>query len=323
MWVVNSAGVEALRLSGEILDGIERDGAGRPTGRLWRLDGWLRERLTSTGPPDLVDLSQELAAFGVTGVTDATPGYDDSSARALESSMVQTVLVLGAPYGNGPVKVVLPDHQLPSLDDLVAAIADARPRAVALHCVTVASLVLALTALDVGGSRTGDRIEHAAVCPPVLSQRLALMGIQVVTQPSLVLLRGDDYLEGVDEIDSSSLWPYASLLEAGVGVGCSTDSPYGSLDPWLAIAAATSRLTTSGRVLGATERVSAATALRGFLSSALAPGGPAREVAVGAPADLVLMDRPLAPVLADPSSGHVRCTMIEGTIVFDSAGVST
>ncbi len=54
MWVVNSAAVDHLGLDrGVDQPGVERDAAGRATGRLFRLDAWLRERLEDAAPPDL------------------------------------------------------------------------------------------------------------------------------------------------------------------------------------------------------------------------------------------------------------------------------
>ena len=69
---------------------------------------------------------------------------------------------------SAPVKLIVEDHQLPPLDQLVAdtRTAHGADRAVAVHCVTRVALVLALAALDEAGVRPGDRIEHAAVADP-------------------------------------------------------------------------------------------------------------------------------------------------------------
>ncbi len=67
----------------------------------------------------------------------------------------------------GPVKILLDDHDLPAIDDLVDQYATAHrhDRSVAVHCVTRTSLVLALAAWDAAGPRTGDRIEHGSIVP--------------------------------------------------------------------------------------------------------------------------------------------------------------
>jgi predicted amidohydrolase YtcJ len=321
LWVLNTAGMEALGLASVRLDGIERDAAGQLTGRLWRLDGWLRERLGPPATPDLARLSSRLSSYGITGVTDATPGLTPSAAALLASGVLfQRLTLLGSaiPIGGarlGPFKIVLEDHELPSWDAVVALIRAARPRPVALHSVTRASLVLALAVLAELGIVAGDRIEHAAVAPPDTVAAMASLGVTVVTQPSLLRTRGASYLDEVDLHDQRWLWPLGSLLDAGVPVGLSSDAPYGELDPWLSVAAAVDRETSDDRVVGSSERVGAWQALRGFLTSPEDPGGAERTVAPGERADLALLDQPLAAALAAPADVRVAMTAIGGRVV--------
>jgi len=337
LWILNSAAVDALGLDGstDLPEGVERDTAGRVTGRLWRLDGWLgarmRTRGVTAGPPDLAALGSRLASTGITGVTDATPSLDPAAIGALTSAHLTGALpqrltllaadaerVPGMAWRLGPAKIVVADHALPGVDELAGHITSARAqrRAVAVHCVTHASLLLTLAALDDVGVWPGDRIEHCAVAPPATIARIAERGLAVVTQPSLPARRGDDYLDGSDADDRSHLWPYGSLLAAGVGVACSSDAPYGDLDPWTGIGAATARTTASGRMIGVRERVDAATALAGYLAPGDRPGGPPRRVTVGVPADLALLEVPLREALADPDAAHVRATLVDGRPVY-------
>lgn len=317
LWVLNSLGLEAIAVDSPDIAGVERNGAGQPTGRLWRLDGWLRERLGHAGAVDLAGLSQRLASLGITGVTDATPDLTPASERAFVSAgLAQRVTSLGDPDGDAPFKIVVADHALPTWDELAARIQAVRPRTVAVHAVTRAALVLVLGVLDQVGPVTGDRIEHAAVAPPELAAWIARLSLAVVTQPSFVHLRGDEYLERVDREDLPHLWPHRSLLDAGVRVACSSDAPYGDLDPWASIAAATRRRSLSGRAVAAGEAVTGRQALDGYLGPADRPGGAPRAVVPGAPADLALLDRPLAAALADPTAVTVRATWIGGRRVW-------
>jgi predicted amidohydrolase YtcJ len=218
----------------------------------------------------------------------------------------------------GPRKLLLRDHELPHLDALTAAIAAAHraARPVAVHCVSRESLLLTLAALQGTGTVTGDRIEHAAVVPPESRALLAQLGLRVVTQPSFVADRGDDYLADVASADHELLYPCRSLLSAGVPVAPSSDAPFGDLDPWHTIAAATSRRTTSGAPLGVGERVDARTVLAGYLCPANDPGGAPRRVAPGRPADLCLLAEPLTPALAHPSADLVAAVIRTGAIVY-------
>lgn len=329
LWVLNSAGLELLDLTDEADPDVERDLAGRATGRLWRFDARLRRRL-GTRPPDLAAVGTRLSCLGITGVTDATPDLDQAAvdllgAAAERGELPQAVLLLGAdgdaplPAGftRGPRKMLLRDHDLPHLDDLVEAIArtHAAGRAVAVHCVTRESLVLTLTALEAAGPHRGDRVEHAAVVPPELRARLG-RAAAVVTQPCFVRDRGDDYLRDVHPEDLPHLYPYASLLAAGARVVPSSDAPFGDVDPWRTLSAAASRRTTSGATLGPNERVPAATALAGMLAPLAAPGGPPRRVTPGAEADLCLLGVPLDAALAAPSADHVRLVLRGGRALF-------
>lgn len=69
-------------------------------------------------------------------------------------------------------------------------------------------------------------------------------------------------------------------------------------------------------VRGVGYHESVAGELDGYLSAAHAPGGAVRRVAPGAPADLVLLDAPLATVLDDPSHERVRAVLAGGRWVF-------
>jgi predicted amidohydrolase YtcJ len=324
-------GAERLGLAAADHPGIERAPDGTPTGRLWRADDWLRERLPRSDPPDLAPVGAQLAALGVTAVTDATPDLDDHAMAALAAAVADDVLpqrltLLGVPLehpppgpgiGIGPYKLVLADSGLPMLDDLVDRIREAHAsgRSVAVHCVTREALVLLLAALEAAGTRPGDRIEHAALVPRQLVGHLAETGVRVVTQPGFLAERGDDYLRDVPVEDQPDLYRCAGLLRAGVPVALSSDAPYGPLDPWTVLAAAVERRTASGNVVGIGEDMTPGQALTALLSDPADPGGAPRRVAPGESADLLLLDRPLASQLADPPAGAVRRVWVGGRVV--------
>jgi predicted amidohydrolase YtcJ len=217
----------------------------------------------------------------------------------------------------GPYKIVLADSGLPSLDDLVHRIRTAHDagRSVAVHCVTREALVLLLVALGTAGVRPGDRVEHAALVPAELLGDLAGAGLRVVTQPGFLADRGDDYLRDVPVADRPDLYRCAGLLGAGVPLALSSDAPFGPLDPWAVMTAAVSRRTASGAVVDAAEALTPAQALAGYLGSREDPGGTPRRVRSGSAADLVLLDRGLADVLARPDADAVRATLVGGRVV--------
>jgi predicted amidohydrolase YtcJ len=308
LWILNSAGLRAV-------------GIDEPTGRLFGMDDVLRERTPPESPPDVAGVGRQLASFGVTGITDATPTERPEDVAALAATGLD-VLAMSSPAlaleSNGPAKVLPADHALPGVDELADEMRAARAqrRAIAVHCVTAAGLVLALAAWDLVGIDPADRVEHGSVIPDALVPMIAERGLTVVTQPNFVAERGDDYLAEVDATDLPFLYRCRSLLDAGVPVAFGTDAPFGDADPWKAIAAAVHRRTPSGATVLPAEAVDARTALSLFLSSARAPGGPPRHVEPGAPADLVLLDAPLGEALAEPSSERVRMTMRRGDVGF-------
>ncbi|MDI1288324.1 MAG: amidohydrolase family protein [bacterium] len=315
LWVFNSRGMEAAGLDVVDREGVERDTGGMATGRVWQSNGWLADYTGSQELPDLVALGSRLAALGITGVTDATPDLSAETGEILRTGLPQRVRLLGRADDSMPIKIVVAEHAVPSPERLCDLIHSARPRPVALHCVSRAALVVLIRALHEVGAVTGDRVEHAAVCPPELAAELAALGIVVVTQPSIVAMRGDDYLDRVDPEDVPFLWPYGSLVAGGVHVACSSDAPYGDLDPWRGIAAASLRLTDSGRRIGASEAVPAGVALAGYLTPLHDPGGQVRTVRVGVAADLLLLDRPLSEALAQLNAHVVAMTLIGGRLV--------
>jgi predicted amidohydrolase YtcJ len=332
LWVVNSKALAVLGLlDGSLPEGCEVDDAGIPTGRLWRLDRWLGDRVGSQ-PPDFGAVGRHLLHLGVTGVTDMTPyeraaDFDAIATAVATAALPQHVAVTGAPHLEvdrlpsslhiGPAKLLLADHDLPSLDDVIECMRSARraERAIAVHCVTRVSLVLTLAAFEVVGSTSGDRIEHGAVIPRDLDDTIRSMGLTVVTQPNFVTERGDEYL-AIGDDDRHDLWRCASLLAAGVAVAAGTDAPFGQPDPWALITAAASRRTPSGAVLLADERIEPERALTMLVGRHDSPAGPVRRVAVSEPSDVCLLAAPLRDALAAGGCNPVRLVIRAGRVCF-------
>ena len=340
MWVVNSAGVDRLGLDrGVDARGVERDAEGRATGRLFRLDAWLRERLEAVEPPSLADASRHLARFGVTGLTDATPDNSSAELQAFVAAvdrgeLLQRLVVMGAPglpapahasIERGAVKLLLDERDLPPFDELCRVIEDAHreDRPAAVHCVTRSELVLATAAFAAAGGRAGDRIEHAAVAPPDTLSLLASLPLTVVTQPGFIRERGDAYAVDVEPGDQPWLYRCRGLLEASVPLGGGTDAPFGDANPWRAMQTAVDRRTEAGVTLGPDERLTPERALALFTSPPAAPGALPRLVEVGAPADLCLLDRPWSHARPDLSSAGVAATIRDGSIIWQPGLEST
>ncbi len=234
LWLLNSAGLRAAGLTGDA-----------PSGELWREDARLAQRLPEGPPPDLARIGGELAAMGITHVTDATPDLPARSQQLLteavnDARLPQRVMLLGGSAEGlneritlGPLKIAPPDHEPPDLDRMRSRVRAAREqgRPIAVHCVTREALAVTIAVLDEIGPDRGDRIEHAALLDPAAILELKRLGLTVVTQPGFIADRGDDYRRELgSELDD--LYRVASLDAAGVRVVCSSDAPYGPADPW-------------------------------------------------------------------------------------------
>jgi predicted amidohydrolase YtcJ len=330
MWLLNSRALAELLAKSDPPPGLERDSVGY-TGRLFDEDAWLRAALQSR-PPDFTAVSRALIAHGITGITDMSPANDPAMARHFADridggALLQHCRLAGAlsladaaagPWTLGPAKLHLHEAALPDFDDATRFIAAAhdQARAVAIHCVSEIELVFALAALEQAGVVHGDRIEHASIAAPELVERVAATGLAVCVQPHFVAERGDRYLVDVEPRHLPDLYRLRSLAAAGIPLAGGSDAPFGSADPWAAMRAAVSRTTAEGSTIGAAEALTPEAALALYLA---APDDLSRQrmVAIGAAADLCLLDRPWAQARDRLDAGDVRATFVSGRLVYD------
>jgi len=351
LWMLNSAAIARLGLdAGVDAPGVERDGSGRATGRLFRLDAWLGEQLAhSSGPlgsdPEgplrrerisLHDLSLQLARCGVTGVTDT--GADNAAAQLAAfaaaqraGELLQRVVAFGnerLPVASSPLlssgalKIVLDERELPELSAIAGRIATAHEagRRVAVHAVTRVELMFALAALADAGTLPGDRVEHASVAPPEAVAALRKLELTVVTQPSFVAERGDQYARDVEPADRPWLYRARSFLAAGVRLAAGSDAPYSEPDPWRAMRAAVERRSQSGVQLGSAEALTPEEALALFTAPLGAPGHPPPRIAPGSVADLCLLRAPWSVARRALSSDLVAATWRGGELIWPCGG---
>ncbi|KPF91822.1 hypothetical protein IP81_07015 [Novosphingobium sp. AAP83] len=280
LWLLNSAAI-ALIGPAPWPEGVELDQKGAATGRIWRGDAWLRTQIAHK-TPSIATLSQQLAAWGVTALTDAGAQNGPEEAAILAQScrdgtlrqrltiMGREDLPTGKEYHLGPVKLLFDERNFPDPASIASRITAARTlgRAVAAHCVTEAELLFYLAALDLaGGAMPGDRIEHGSMIAQSLLPDIAKAGLIVVANPGFIALRGDRYLSEIEPEDRPNLQRLASLKNAGIAVLAGSDAPYGPINPWVTIRAAMFRQTPAGALLGAEEVLSGLQAL-GLFSAA-------------------------------------------------------
>ncbi|MCC6728367.1 MAG: amidohydrolase [Chthonomonadales bacterium] len=168
---------------------------------------------------------------------------------------------------------------------------------------------------DAGVERR-HRVEHAMLLTPDLRQRLVRQRVVPTMQPEFVARLGDAYVMGLGEERAATLNPVASLLRAGVGVPFGSDCPIVPGAPLDGVRAAIARTTASGRVLGPTERIGAADALRNYTWwSAYSTFDEAETGSLerGKRADLVVLSAD--PAADGPDPVEVVATVVAGRFV--------
>ena len=314
MWIFNSRAIEILDAQ------IPGDG------RLVDGDALVRKALGSRRP-NLTPLVSKLLSFGITGVTEVTPDNDIADVEHYaKHALPLRLAIMGSEDLHdraqidgahiGPLKIHNHDHDLPSLADLTARIANSHDhdRAVAIHCVTRAEMMLSLAAIEEAGAHPGDRIEHGAIADEAIVDWIAKLGLTVVTQPHFISERQDAYRNEVDQSELPYLWPLKSFSNAGIRMAAGSDAPFGDVNPWTAMGSTTDR--PDG--FGEDEEVTPEQALQLYTKPPDQAGGSPRAIERGKPADLCLLDRRWSDARSNFSDINVRGTWIDGELVYDN-----
>lgn len=166
------------------------------------------------------------------------------------------------------------------------------------------------------------RIEHAGVLRPDLIERIARLGVLVVSQPIFIAEYGDGFIRhlGLERIQLT--YPLRSLLEAGVRLVFSTDSPVSAYQPLRCIQAAVLERTASGRSFALEEALTVAEALPLYtVNGAYASFEEGRKgmLRPGMLADFVVLERdPLSVAPEELAAIRVLRTVIGGETVYEA-----
>jgi hypothetical protein len=139
------------------------------------------------------------------------------------------------------------------LNEAVAGI-HAAGRQAAIHAIEEPVVEAAADAIESALKRTPrknhrHRIEHCSVCRAGLLERLAGLGVAIVTHPSFIFAHGDRYLGTVPGDQLDHLYPVRSMLNQGLLVGAGSDFPISDPNPMTSIYAAVTRRAENGSVL--------------------------------------------------------------------------
>ena len=122
------------------------------------------------------------------------------------------------------------------------------------------------------GSKSGNplrhRIEHAGCLYPDLLRRAADMNILASVQPAFLGELGQGFIEAFGPERVNQLYPFKSMLRAGMTLGGSSDCPVANPDPRVGLRDAVLRRTPSGQALGPDEALTMDEAIRLYTRSA-------------------------------------------------------
>lgn len=217
------------------------------------------------------------------------------------------------------------------LDELVQRAARAGLQ-IATHAIGDRAIESALDAYDRALRRQPRtdhrfRIEHCGLPLHGLKGRLATMGVVASVQPTFLREMGDSYFKSLGEKRGHQVLPLRSLIDFGVPLAGGSDSPVSTFAPLKGIAAAASRRTQDGQIIGPGQEISVEEAIRMYTKGGAFASFEERikgSIEVGKLADLVVLDRnPLETPVAEISSIMVVLTVLGGKIVYRNEQAST
>ncbi|MBI2849866.1 MAG: amidohydrolase [Chloroflexi bacterium] len=195
----------------------------------------------------------------------------------------------------------------------------------AIHAVQQETVAAAIASLEYALGQIPrphrHRIEHCAECPPHLLERLKRLQTVVVTQPPFLYYSGERYLATVSPDRQPWLYRIRSLIDSGLVVAASSDSPIAPDNPLTGIYAAVTRKAQTGQQVLPGERISATQALAMYTINAAYASfeeGIKGSITEGKLADLVLLSadpRRIAP--EQIKEIKVEMTILGGGVVWE------
>ena len=171
-----------------------------------------------------------------------------------------------------------------------------------VHAIGDAALTVTLDAFEATGAR--GWVEHAQLVADSDLSRFAELGVVASLQPEHAMDDrdvADRYWAG----RTHRVIPARGLLDAGARLAFGSDAPVAPLDPWVAMSASVTRSRDGREPWHPEQRVSVAEALEASTRS---------TIAVGQPADLVVVDEPLTA--ENLRAMPVYATMLAGRFTY-------
>ena len=167
------------------------------------------------------------------------------------------------------------------------------------------------------------RIEHCGVLRPDLIRRIRDMGVVPVGQPPFVYEFGDGFLRHLGRERSQLTYALRTVLDAGIPLAASSDSPVSSFQPLLGIKLAVTERTSNGTPFAPAEAISVEEAIALYTSAgAYASFDEHRKgtITAGKLADFaILRDDPRSVIPDEIDRIPVLGTISGGQLVYEDA----
>ncbi len=198
---------------------------------------------------------------------------------------------------------------------------------IAVHAVGPSTVEATITALEyirrqLPRANRRHRIEHCSDCPPHLLERLARLQPVIVTQPPFLYYSGERFLAEIAGDRQKWLYRTKSLIDSGLVVAGSSDSPVVPNNPLVGLYAAVTRRAESGQQLLPQECISASQALALYTINAAYASFEEDikgSITQGKLADIVVLsDNPTKSPPEQIKDIRVEMTIIGGKVVWEA-----
>ncbi len=163
------------------------------------------------------------------------------------------------------------------------------------------------------------RVEHCSVMNPRLMARMKHLGLLAIPFGQYIYYHGEK-MNSYGAKRLGMMLPHRSFLDAGVPAAGSSDYPCGPWNPMVAIQSCVTRMSRTGELIGAGQRISAEEAIRVYTIGSAYASFEERfkgSIEIGKLADLAFLESD--PTAVDPdaiSEILVTDTMLGGQMVF-------
>ena len=172
------------------------------------------------------------------------------------------------------------------------------------------------------GKGLNHRIEHLGLPSAEHLVRMRALGIQCVSQPIFLEELGGNFIQYLTAEYLDRVYPYRSILDAGVTLAFSSDAPVvKEINPLQGISSAVMRTTATGQVIAPAEAISVAEAIHAYTLGAAAATADDDKIGclqAGYWADFVILDRNPLDISPDQlKSVQVFATWVGGKKMYE------